>query len=243
MFSKRYLSWALPKQNTPSPSSRLWCFSQPSSFSHMLSILSAWYPPVPSHRVLSALSLDVELHPAVVPFTCLAHQNPQYPYRPPSMLPALSSLKPSTPLISHRALAHSGIPPRSSKDAVCPSHLLISSQEKVFGSQEKAAGPSTAWSQTQVRTEFPLLFPCCGVDSPTSRAFSPLPLSSVKIGTYYNYRHPAFHETCLRLVRLSHKWLWRGERQGMAGKHKDGMNAGACFPWNPIHKFNRLTTW
>lgn len=100
-------------------------------------------------------SLMWNYHPS---FACWAHQNPQNPYRPPSMLPALSSLKPSTSLISHRALAHSGITPRSSKDAVSPSHLQISSQEKLFGSQEKAAGQSTAWNpgQDRVSLTFPL---------------------------------------------------------------------------------------
>lgn len=49
--------------------------------------------------------------------------------------------------MSHHVLAHSGISPQSSKDAVSPLQLQISSQ-KVFASQEKAAGQSTAWSQT-----------------------------------------------------------------------------------------------
>lgn len=48
-------------------------------------------------RVLCALSLDVELSSHSSSFTCLAHQNQQNPYRPPSTLPARSSLNPPRP--------------------------------------------------------------------------------------------------------------------------------------------------
>lgn len=153
MLSKGYLSWTLPEENIPSPSSCLWCFSQASSFFPRAFYPFTMIPPISFKQTqLSMLSpLMWNYYPTTVPFTCLAHQNWLNPYRTPSMLPALSSLKPSTSLMSHHVLAHFGITPWSSKDAVSPLHLQISLQ-KVFGSQEKAACQSTAWSQTRVRT-------------------------------------------------------------------------------------------
>lgn len=158
----------LSKQNTPSPSSHLWCFPQPSSFPVCF---------LPCTPVAHASFTGSSVLPLCVPCTspqqlhsAPATPNPPCPcclHRPPSLpLPPLcAAYSASTSRVPRRALAHPDVIPQ------IPCVCITTRVELSRGHCRSSMVPNLA-AKDRVS-----LFPCRGVDSTTNRAFPPLPIT------------------------------------------------------------------